>query len=184
MEQRSYICLNCQVPLKLEYAQRRPESADSEKKNERPLVEILTGHSKNLLKLIMDSKFPSEAPVCVVSCFPLLLNSFHISRAARMLSAAKWTQCSRRKKKRSARTRHTWTPWRRTIRRRKFQSWRLGCRTWWTRRNSWKCSWRSCWPRRLYWIRSCRRREELPSNRPSWRASCGDNTETIWGWSF
>lgn len=64
MEQRSYICLNCQHPLRLELAQRRPDSADSEKKSESVIIEPLTGHSRNLMKLISDAQFPSDAPVC------------------------------------------------------------------------------------------------------------------------
>ncbi|EFO89168.1 hypothetical protein CRE_26891 [Caenorhabditis remanei] len=67
MEQRSYICLNCQNPLRLEFAQRRPDSADSEKKSETVITEALTGHSRNLMKLISDAQFPSDAPVCNVS---------------------------------------------------------------------------------------------------------------------
>ncbi|CCD62215.1 Beclin homolog [Caenorhabditis elegans] len=62
--QRSHICLNCQHPLRLDFTQRRPDSADSEKKSETVITEALTGHSRNLMKLISDAQFPSDAPVC------------------------------------------------------------------------------------------------------------------------
>uniref|UniRef100_A0A8R1J1I1 APG6_N domain-containing protein n=1 Tax=Caenorhabditis japonica TaxID=281687 RepID=A0A8R1J1I1_CAEJA len=65
MEQKpSSICLMCQNQLRLDFSQRRPESTDSERKGESAITEVLTGHSRNLMKLISDAQFPSDAPVC------------------------------------------------------------------------------------------------------------------------
>ncbi|CAI5448302.1 unnamed protein product [Caenorhabditis angaria] len=80
-EPRLFICLNCQVPLRLELAQRRPESADPEKKNENDIYDSFSGTSLNLLRLLGDAQFPSDAPICR-ECSDALLKEMDVKLAS------------------------------------------------------------------------------------------------------
>uniref|UniRef100_A0A1I7XD25 Beclin-1-like protein n=1 Tax=Heterorhabditis bacteriophora TaxID=37862 RepID=A0A1I7XD25_HETBA len=61
-EQRTFMCLNCQSPLKLDVNSR--EDKDKKISLDVDSADGLEGQSRNLLQIICDAEVPTDAPIC------------------------------------------------------------------------------------------------------------------------